>query len=98
MLQGIHQRLTLRDIIDSTLREIAERSDEDETRETLVDLLRIFGKTRLEQYLHELINQREVVERLKRNLYCCTDSEVLDTWHEFIPVATGGEFNRLVPY
>ena len=84
VLQGIHQRLILRDIIDSTLREIAERSDEDETRETLVDLLRIFGKTRLEQYLHELINQREVVERLKRNLYCCTDSEVLEGWHDFV--------------
>ena len=84
VLQGIHQRLTLRDVIDSTLREIAERSDEDETRETLVDLLRIFGKTRLEQYLHELINQREVVERLKRNLYCCTNSEVLEGWHDFV--------------
>ena len=84
VLQEIHQRLILRETIDSTLREIADLPDENETREKLVNLLRIFGKTRLEQHLQELINQREAVERLKRNLYCCTDSEVLDIWHEFI--------------
>ena len=84
VLQGIHQRLTLRETIDSTLREIADRPDEDEIREKLVDLLRIFGKTRLEQHLHELITQREAVDRLKRDLYCCTNSEVLETWHEFV--------------
>ena len=84
VLQGIHQRLTLRDTINSTLREIAERPDEDETREKLVNLLRIFGKTRLGEYLEELINQREAVERLESNLYCHTDSEVLEGWHNFV--------------
>ena len=84
VLQGLPQQLTLRETTDSTLKEIADSPDGDEIRVKLVDLLRIFGKTRLEQYLHELINQREVVERLKRDLYCRTDSEMLDTWHEFI--------------
>ena len=84
MVQGIHQRLILNETINSTLREIAERPDEDETREMLVNLLRIFGKTRLEQYLHELINQREMVNRLTRSLYCQTDSEVLEGWHDFV--------------
>ena len=84
MLQGIHQRLILRETIDSTLREIADRPDEDETRVKLVKLLRIFGKNQLEAHLSELVNQREVVERLKRDLYCCTDSKVLDTWHEYV--------------
>ena len=84
VLQGIQQRLTLRDIIDSTLREIADRPDEDETRVKLVNLLRIFGKNRLEGYLSELENQREVVERLKNNLYCHTDSKVLEGWHDFV--------------
>ena len=83
-LQGIQQRLVLREVIDSTLREIADRPDEDETREKLVDLLRIFGKNRLETHLSELVNQREVVERLKCNLYCRTDSEVLEAWHDFV--------------
>ena len=84
VLQGIHQRLMLQETIDSTLREIADRPDEDEIRVKLVKLLRIFGKNRLEQHLNELVNQREVVERLKRNLYCRTDSEVLAAWHEFV--------------
>ena len=84
MLQGIHQRLILRETIDSTLREIADRPDEDETRVKLVKLLRIFGKNRLETHLSELVDQRQVVERLKHDLYCCTDSKVLDTWHEYV--------------
>ena len=84
VLQGIQQRLLLRETIDSTLREIADRPDADETREKLVDLLRIFGKTRLEAHLSELVNQREAVDRLMRELYCGTDSEVLEGWHDFV--------------
>ena len=83
-LQGILQQLTLCDIIDSTLRKIADRPDEDETRAKLAELLRIFGKGPLERHLNELVNQREAVDRLIRTLYCCTDSEVLDTWREFV--------------
>ena len=83
-LQGIQQRLILHDTIESTFREIADRPDEDETREKLVDLLRIFGKNRLETHLSELVNRREVVGRLERKLYCRTDSEVLDIWHEYV--------------
>ena len=83
-LQGILQRLTLRDTIESTLREIGDRPEEDEIRVKLVELLRIFGKTRLERHLNELVNQREAVDRLMRNLYCHTDSEVLDIWHEYV--------------
>jgi ATP-dependent exoDNAse (exonuclease V) beta subunit len=84
VLQDIQQRLILRDIIDSTLREIADRPDEDATREKLVDLLRIFGKSRLETHLSELVDQRWAVERLKRNLYYRTDSEVLDVWQGYV--------------
>ena len=84
VLQGIHQRLILRETIDSTLREIADRPDEDETRVKLVDLLRIFGKSRLEVHLSELVNQRWAVERLKRNLYYRTDSEVLEAWQGYV--------------
>ena len=83
VLQGIQQRLALRETIDSTLREIADRPDEDETREKLVALLRILGKTRLEGHLGELVNQREVVDRLMCGLYSHTDSEILDAWRSY---------------
>ena len=82
-LQGIQQRLALREIIDSTLKGIASRSDEDEIRVKLVELLQIFGKTGLERHLNELVNQREVVNRLMCGLYSHTDSEVLDTWRKY---------------
>ena len=82
-LQGIQQRLVLREVIDSTLREIADRPGEDETREKLVELLRILGKNRLERHLNELVNQREAVDRLMCGLYSHTDSEVLDTWRKY---------------
>lgn len=84
MLQGIQQRIVVRDVIDTTLRDIADRPDEDETRVKLVDLLRIFGKNRLEAHLSELVNQREAVEQLKRNVYYRTDSEVLAAWYDFV--------------
>ena len=83
-LQGILQRLTLRDTIESTLREIGDCPEEDEIRVKLVELLRIFGKTRLERHLNELVNQREAVDRLMCGLYSHTDSEVLDIWHEYV--------------
>ena len=84
VLQGIQQRLILREIIESTLREIASRPDEDANRVKLVELLRVFGKIRLEQHLAELANQREAVDRLMRNLYCRTDSEMLEVWRNFV--------------
>ena len=83
-LQGILQRLTLRDTIESTLREIGDCPEEDEIRVKLVELLRIFGKTRLERHLNELVNQREAVDRLMCGLYSHTDLEVLDIWHEYV--------------
>ena len=96
-LQGIQQRLTLRDTIDSTLREIAERPDEDETRARLVELLRIFGKGPLERHLNELVNQREAVDRLVRGLYSHTDSEVLDTWREFVQLQLAQSLKNQFP-
>ena len=84
MLQGIQQRIVVRDAIDTTLRDIADRPDEDETRVKLVDLLRIFGKNRLEAHLSELVNQREAVEQLKHNVYQRTDSDVLEDWYDFV--------------
>ena len=84
VLQGLHQRLTLRETIDSTLKELAERPDDDEIRVKLVELVRIFGKSRLETHLSELVYQRWAVERLKRNLYYRTDSEVLEIWQGYV--------------
>ena len=84
MLQGIQQQLALRNTIESALREIADRPDENEIRVKLIDLLRIFGKSRLEAHVSELVNQRDVVEQLKRIVYCHTDSVVLEHWYNHV--------------
>ncbi len=94
-LQGIRQRLTLRDTIESTLREIADRPDEDEIRVKLVELLRIFGKSKLEQHLSELVNQRETVDCLVHGLYNGTDSEVLEHWRDYVQSELGQSLENL---
>ena len=96
-LQGIQQRLTLRDTIESTLREIADRPDEDEMRVKLVELLRIFGKPQLERQLNELVNQREAVDCLVHGLYNCTDSEVLEHWRDYVQSELGLNLENLFP-
>ncbi len=83
VLQRIEQQFILNEIIDSTLKSIADRPAGDAMREKLADLLRIFGKRRLEERLYQLVSQREAVDRLIRDLYNLTDAEVLDYWHEF---------------
>ena len=96
-LQGILQELTLRETVKATLRRIAERPDEDKTRVKLVKLLRIFGKNRLEEHLYELANQREIVGRLQRDLYCRSDSEMLDTWREFVQLQLAQSLTNQFP-
>ena len=96
-LQGIQQRLALRDTIESTLREIADRPDEDEMRVKLVELLRIFGKPQLEQHLSELVNQREAVDCLVHGLYNCTDSEILEHWRDYVQSELGLNLENLFP-
>ena len=97
MLQGIQQQLALSNTIESTLREIANRPDENEIRVKLIDLLRIFGKSRLEAHVSELVNQREVVEQLKRILYCRTDSVVLDYWHNHVQLQLSQSLKNQFP-
>ena len=96
-LQGIQQRLTLRDTIESTLREIADRPDEDETRARLVELLRIFGKGPLERHLNELVNQREAVDCLVHGFYNGTDAEVLEHWRNYVQSELGLNLENLFP-
>ena len=63
----------------------------------LVELLRIFGKPRLEQHLSELVNQRETVDCLVHGLYNCTDSEVLEHWRNYVQSELGLNLENLFP-
>ena len=83
VLQGIEYRFILSEIIESTLKEIAGRREGDAARAQLVDLLRMFGKPRLEGLLYQLASQRDPLDRLVRDLYSLTDADVLDYWRGF---------------
>ena len=84
VLQGIDQWLILRDTVDSTLRAIANRSQGDETRETLAELLRVFGRSKLERIFGELLNHREAANRLAESLYSKSDDQILAEWDRLI--------------
>ena len=88
VISGIEQQLRLQGAAGETLKSIADKSDHP-MREKLADLLRIFGKTKLEKILRELVNQRDTLERLIRNVYNRSDEEVLDYWNEFIQEELG---------
>ncbi|MCZ6679051.1 MAG: UvrD-helicase domain-containing protein, partial [Candidatus Poribacteria bacterium] len=97
VLQRIEQRFILTGIIDSTLRSIANQSAEDAMREQLADLLRMFGKKRLEGLLYQLANQRDALDRLTRELYDLTDAAVLDYWREFAQAQLKQSLNSRFP-
>lgn len=90
VLQGIDQWLVLRDTVDSTLRSIASRPQGDVTRETLAELLRVFGRSKLERIFGELLNHREAANRLAESLYSKSDDQILAEWDQLI----GDELTR----
>ena len=89
VLQGIDQRLVLRDTVDSTLKSIANRPQGDETRKTLANLLRMFGRRKLERIFAELLNHREAANRMVESLYSKSDEQILAAWEEFLEAELG---------
>ena len=84
VLQGVDQRLVLRDAIQSTLRSIANRPRGDETREQLADLLRMFGRRKLEKVLEKLLSHRDALDHLQASLYREPDDRILAAWEGFL--------------
>ncbi len=69
ILQGIDQKLLLQKTVQDELKEIATNAADAE-RNVLTCLLRRYGsRKQLEEFLSKMIEQREVVERLKREVY-----------------------------
>ena len=90
ILQGVDHWLVLRDTIDSTLRCIANRPRGDDTREKLANLLRLFGRRKLERILNKLLSNRDVTNNLLKSLYRESDEQIITAWEEFL----GAEFGR----
>ena len=94
VISGIKQQLLLQEAVSTTLKSIAAEPEDSSTRQKLADLLRIFGKKKLEAILHQLVAHRDTLERLTRNVYNRSDQEVLDYWYEFLQGELAGGLER----
>ncbi len=85
ILQGIEQKLLLQQILRETLKEIAT-NEEDEHRGELTRLLQRYGRRQdLEELLSSMVNQRDVIDRLIKEVYGSQHPEQLpDVWEQVI--------------
>ena len=97
ILQGVDQWLVLRDTVDSTLRSIANRPRGDETREQLANLLRMFGRRKLEGILNKLLNNRDATNNLLKSLYRESDGQIIAAWDEFLGAELGRSLREQFP-
>ena len=97
VLHGIDQWLVLRDTVDSMLRSIANCPQGDESRETLANLLRMFGRRKLERIFAELLNHREAANRMAKSLYSKSDRQILAAWERFLGTELGRSLSERFP-
>lgn len=69
ILQGIDQKLLLQKTVQDELKEIATNAADAERNVLTCSLRRYGSRKQLEEFLSKMVEQREVVERLKREVY-----------------------------
>ncbi len=85
ILQGIDQKLLLQQILRETLKEIAT-NEQDKHRNELTRLLQRYGRRQnLEELLSSMVNQRDVIDHLIKDVYGSQHAEQLpDVWEQVI--------------
>ncbi len=85
ILQGIEQKLQLQQILRDTLKEIAT-NERDEHRNELARLLQRYGRRQdLEELFSRMVNQRDVIDHLIKEVYGSQNVEQLpDVWEQVI--------------
>ena len=85
ILQGIDQKLLLQQILRETLKEIAT-NEADKHRGELTRLLQRYGRRQeLEELFSSMVNQRDVIDHLIKEVYGSQNSEQLpDVWEHAI--------------
>ena len=83
ILQGIDQKLSLQQIIRETLRDIATNLNDPHRTELTRLLQRYGGQQKLVDFFATMINQRDVVAQLMRDIYSERSvSEIRDSWKQ----------------
>ena len=97
IIQGIDQKLLLQRTIKDTLKKIATNT-EDEHRAELKRLLQRYGgQQKLTDFFSDMINQRDVIEYLKQEIYDDRNaSEIRGDWEQSARVETMATINRLM--
>ena len=85
ILQGIDQKLLLQQILRETLKEIAT-NEEDKHRGELTRLLQRYGRRQdLEELFSSMVNQRDVIDHLIKEVYGSQSPKQLpDVWEQAI--------------
>jgi len=83
ILQGIDQKLSLQQIIRETLRDIATNLNDPHRPELTRLLQRYGGQQRLVDFSATMINQRDVVAQLMRDIYAeQNEAEIRESWKQ----------------
>lgn len=84
IINGIEQRISVRNSVKSILKTIAEYPEEDSSRQRLANLLRIFGEKRFEQIITKFFSRRYAIDQLSDKIYQLSDDQILSYWQQFI--------------
>ena len=83
ILQGIDQKLSLQQILRETLRDIATNLNDPHRPELTRLLQRYGGQQRLVDFFATMINQRDVVAQLMRDIYGeRSEAEIRESWKQ----------------
>lgn len=83
ILEGVDQHILLQEAIRETFESIMHEESSAAEREEFLDLIRMFGRTTVQDYLNALLNKREQVERIVSTGFAegKTDEDILNDWN-----------------
>ena len=84
VIDGIEQRILVRNAVASVLKKIAESPKVDPVFQHLAVLLRVFGEKRLEQVITKLFSRRYVIDQISDEIYQLSSDQILSYWQQFI--------------
>ncbi len=97
IIQGIDQKLLLQQTIKDTLKEIATNTSDRHRTELTRLLQRYGGQQKLVDFFSDMVNQRDVIEHLRQEIYDDRNaSEIIGNWEQSARVETMATINRLM--
>jgi ATP-dependent helicase/nuclease subunit A len=82
ILEGVDQQALMQEAIRDTFESIMRRENSSAERVEFLDMIRMFGRTMVQEYLTALMNRREQLERLLSSRFRegKSDEDILNEW------------------